>query len=91
MAVEVGGAIVPPDGSAFAEPDLGLVDSGSGFGKSDRVGGFEGSADGASCIHQGIDKRLPLRIAEAGIGAPPKPAPNHDVTAIGRHGWFAPC
>lgn len=82
--IEILGAIGPPDFTALAQGNFGLVDTGPSRLQGCGVFGCLGGLDCTTCSHQLIHKVLADVVAQGGIGAPPELPLDHEIPTIRR-------
>ena len=82
MAVEIRRAVVPPDRTAFAQGDLGRIDSLSS-GAEIAIPAL-GLFYGPTSIHQFGDEPMTTLLRNGWVRGPPQPPGDQEVPAIGR-------
>ena len=86
FAVEIGGAVNPPDWTTFAEGYFRRVDGRAGRGYAFNVTLPLSLSDVSPRSHQVRGKPFALVIWQRGIGATPEPAAHYEIATIRGHG-----
>ena len=79
-AVEIGGAVGPSDGTAFAERNLGLLHRGARGRQRGLVVPLEGGARGGPGVHERRGQAPSFFVGQRRIRAAPEPAAHNEVS-----------
>jgi len=82
MAIEVFGAISPPDRPALPERSLGVVDGGTSGNHGVRILRRASSLDCAAGIHELRDQLSATMLGQIRVGGAPQASADHDVATV---------